>query len=201
MKRSLAITWRKKWPWQWSRKTKDKNISEDHRGKHTLSKWAKHYLHLGLDPGSNDIGLCTKLFTKSFILLLASMFFHQGLIPSGNQLPHLQQRVTKRAVYTYRGTHIVNVEIATRKGGVGVCTENKQSYGLGHGGKAHGTWILSGVGCTLQTHLGQWKTRRSFHSPLGFLVADVNWIAGPCSDLTLVILFGSKNHQHSWYGE
>lgn len=35
---------------------------------------------------------------------------------------------------------------------------------------------------------------------LGFLVAHVNWIAGPCTDLT-GDLFGTKNHQHSWYGE
>lgn len=70
--------------------------------KTVVKKKKKEYLHLGLDPGSNDIGLCTKLLTKSFILLLASVFFHQCLIPSRNQLPHLEQRVKKRAFNTYK---------------------------------------------------------------------------------------------------
>lgn len=197
---SLAVTWRKNGcdsgqERLWIRESV--KITEEN----SVSKFAKHYLHLGLDPGSNDIGLCTKLFTKPFILLLASVFFHQGLIPSGNQLPHLQWTVTQCALQTHKGTCTGNAEVATREGGVGICTEYKQSYGSSHSGQAHRMWILSAVGYTNSCQVMEEQKQLRFHSLFGFLVAHVNRVAGFYSDLTLVILFVSKNHKHNGYGQ
>lgn len=72
---------------------------------------------------------------------------------------------------------------------------------VGHSGKAHRRWILSALRCMLQIHLRPWKSRISFYPLLGVLVAHANWTAGPCSNLTSVILLGTENCQHSWYGE
>jgi len=41
------------------------------------------HLHLGLDPGPDNICLISKLSAQSLIILLTSVFFNQGLISLG----------------------------------------------------------------------------------------------------------------------
>lgn len=48
-------------------------------------------LHLGLDPGPDDIRLAGKLSAQTLVVLLPGMFLDQSLVPLRHQLPDLQQ--------------------------------------------------------------------------------------------------------------
>lgn len=52
------------------------------------------YLHLGLDPGSDDISLGGKLPPQPLVGLLSGNFLLKHLVSEGHQLLHLQERHT-----------------------------------------------------------------------------------------------------------
>lgn len=58
---------------------------------------ARTDLHLGLDPGPDDVGLVGKLSTQTLVVLLSGVFLDQGLVALRHQLPHLQ--------HTHKDTH------------------------------------------------------------------------------------------------
>lgn len=53
-------------------------------------------LHLGLDPGPDDIGLVGELSAQSLVVLLPGVFLDQSLVALRHQLPDLRtdRRVT-----------------------------------------------------------------------------------------------------------
>lgn len=52
------------------------------------------YLHLGLNPGSDDVGLGSKLPPQPLIGLLSGNFLLEHLVSERHQLLHLQERHT-----------------------------------------------------------------------------------------------------------
>lgn len=48
--------------------------------------------HLGLDPGSDDIGLVGKLSAQALVVLLPGMFLNQSLVALRYQMPDLQNK-------------------------------------------------------------------------------------------------------------
>lgn len=48
-------------------------------------------LHLGLDPGPDDIGLVGKLSAQTLVVLLPGVLLNQSLVALRHQLPDLQQ--------------------------------------------------------------------------------------------------------------
>ena len=48
-------------------------------------------LHLGLDPGSDDVGLVGELSAQPLVVLLASVLLDQGLVSLRNQLSDLRR--------------------------------------------------------------------------------------------------------------
>lgn len=58
------------------------------------TKSSAMYLHLGLDPGSDDISLGGKLPPQPLVGLLSGNFLLKHLVSEGHQLLHLQERHT-----------------------------------------------------------------------------------------------------------
>lgn len=51
------------------------------------------YLHLSLNPGSDDVGLCSKLAPQPLIGLLSGHLLLEHLVSEGNKVLHLQVEI------------------------------------------------------------------------------------------------------------
>lgn len=68
---------------------------------------ARTDLHLGLDPGPDDIGLVGKLSAQALVVLLPGVFLDQSLVALRHQLPDLQRAGESQKTQMCYNTHNV----------------------------------------------------------------------------------------------